>query len=454
MNIYNYFVESWSQKKHTLNSLEEILDWIELKKKSTTVNINKIPLSNCTSWFMDHKLGVIRNEKNCFFQIIGVQHILNGKTILEQPIILQDEIGYLGIITKIFNGVLYFLMQAKIEPGNLNNVQISPTIQATKSNFYQKHGGNKPPYLEYFLNLSGSRVIVDQLQSEQSSRFYKKRNRNMIILVEKEIEVLKSHIWMTLGQLKQLLKINNLVNMDTRTVISSIPFYKANIDQTYFNDKYLYNSLFNTDQVNIAEVYNKINNYKMFDNSIITLKPLSNLVGWNIYDHEISSKEFNEFKIVFCDIEIEGREVKKWNQPLVEALEKYSFVLFTKTTNDKRLFMVKLTSEIGCFDKIELGPSLQTKYSCYTHNLDVVHTLFTEKLKSYSNILYDVYLSEEGGRFFHEENRNLIIEINDDDITDLSNNYIWLDYKTLLHLIEFNNVVNIQLRNLLSLLEV
>ena len=69
-------------------------------------------------------------------------------------------------------------MQAKIEPGNVNKIQISPTIQATKSNFTQKHGGNKPKYLEYFLDNNNHKIIVDQIQSEQSSRFFKKRNNN------------------------------------------------------------------------------------------------------------------------------------------------------------------------------------------------------------------------------------------------------------------------------------
>ena len=49
-----------------------------------------------------------------------------------------------GIICKKINGKLNLLMQAKIEPGNVNCVQISPTIQATKSNFTQVHGGKLP----------------------------------------------------------------------------------------------------------------------------------------------------------------------------------------------------------------------------------------------------------------------------------------------------------------------
>ena len=43
----------------------------------------------------------------------------------KQPIINQPEIGFLGFITKEFNGILHFLVQAKVEPGNVNNVQIS-----------------------------------------------------------------------------------------------------------------------------------------------------------------------------------------------------------------------------------------------------------------------------------------------------------------------------------------
>lgn len=68
----------------------------------------------------------------------------------DQPIINQPEVGYLGFIVKEFNGVLHFLMQAKIEPGNVNHVQLSPTIQATRSNYTQVHQGAKRYILSTF----------------------------------------------------------------------------------------------------------------------------------------------------------------------------------------------------------------------------------------------------------------------------------------------------------------
>ena len=86
---------------------------------------------------------------------------------------------------------------------------------------------------DYFINASRYKIVVDQIQSEQSSRFLGKRNRNIIIELDEkdDIEVLDSHDWMTLPQIKELMRENNLVNMDTRTVLSCLPFsiYLSNV---------------------------------------------------------------------------------------------------------------------------------------------------------------------------------------------------------------------------------
>lgn len=453
MNIY-YALLGSRIKNDKFKNLDEILEWISSKNESINIKIEKVALDKCHPWFMNEDLGVIQNSNGGFFKVIGLKEFSGGEIILEQPILLQDDIGYLGIICKVIKGTLYFLMQAKVEPGNINKVQISPTVQATKSNFTQKHGGEKPAYLDYFLNASNYEIIIDQLQSEQSSRFYKKRNRNIIILVEEDVEVIDSHMWMTLGQIKELLKIDNLVNMDTRTVISSIPFHKANIVSDQIKDKSIYNSLYNDNVFDIVDFYHKVNNYKMFNDSVIKFVPLSDLEQWKITDFEIVSDKNKEFKVIFCDIEIEGREVKRWRQPLFEAIGKYTFGLFTTVKSDTRYFLVRLTPEVGCFDKLELGPTVQFHNRIEIKLKDSVQTLFLDKAQKHSNILYDVNLSEEGGRFYHEENRNIIIEIHKYEIDYLTDDYFWFDYKTLLYFMEFNNILNIQLRNLISLLEV
>ena len=240
--------------------------------KNTYISIRECSINDSTFWFYDDYNGEILNRKRSFFSIKGLRRFEEGVFVSEQPIIVQPEIGYLGIICRKIDGVLNFLMQAKIEPGNVNCVQISPTIQATKSNFTRAHGGKLPAYFELFENSERFEVIYDQIQSEQAARFYKKRNRNMIMAVDEEFEIYPNFRWMTLGQIKELMKIDNLVNMDTRTVLSGIPFVlnQATEDERKrikecFTDKALYKSIFESEtKFILPKIYQKLNNYKMF----------------------------------------------------------------------------------------------------------------------------------------------------------------------------------------------
>ena len=449
------FLESWNTIEG-INTTKSILDWIKDKNSSLQVSISKNRLSESNFWFFDSSDGKIKTINNSFFSIAGLQIFNNDLLVREHPVILQEEIGYLGIICKMIEGKLHFLMQAKIEPGNINKIQISPTIQATKSNFTQKHGGNKPPYLEYFLESNQSQIIVDQIQSEQSSRFYKKRNRNIIILVDKDIELLPSHAWLTLGQIKKLMRVNNLVNMDTRTVLSCIPWSFMDLSEDdaspFFKNKAFCRSVFNNDDINLSsKVFNRINDFKMFNDNHLSIVPLNSLSSWSFTDYEISSKTQDNFKVVFCNIEIEGREVRKWTQPLFEATGIATFVLIQKEIDGKLCFLVRLKSESGCFDKVELGPSIQLEPTD-SRDSNSFYRAFFDLVNKKTNIVFDGLLSEEGGRFYCEQNRNIILDVSDISDFPIPNDCFWLDFKTLSLLAQFNNVLNIQLRNLLSLL--
>lgn len=461
-NITIDIIKSWKMTEGNVNSTSDIMSWIYNLNMNTEVKIVEKAIGNDEFWFYDDYNGEVLNKKRSFFSIKGARYFINDVFIEEQPIIVQPEIGYLGIIGKKINGVLNFLMQAKIEPGNVNCVQISPTIQATKSNFTRVHGGKLPAYFKYFEEAYKYNVIYDQIQSEQSSRFLKKRNRNMIMIVDEDIEILNNYKWMTLGQIKKLMEIDNLVNMDTRTVLAGIPLSLVELNltlkseiQTLFKNQSFYKSIFNSDLEEMAiKVFQKINDYKMFNDVNVVTVPLSQLVNWNINEYGIECKDKYDFMVKYYDINIGGREVQHWTQPLFKSLGSSTFGIFCKNKNDKRLYLVSIRPELGCFDKVEIGPTVQFNTVCnMNYNFDVVEQLFIEKLNDKARVLYDVILSEEGGRFYHEQNRNVIIELNENDLEDVPSNYIWVDYGTLNYLVQFNNCLNIQLRNLISLLK-
>lgn len=466
MGITKDIIVSWAKEDSKVCSLNQIMDWIERRQNELRVEIKKIDFSYDGFWYYSEEDGYIRNKNNSFFQLAGYQEIEDDKIVNEQPIIIQSEIGYLGILCKKINGVLHFLMQAKIEPGNVNTIQISPTIQATKSNFTRKHGGSAPAYLEYFADTSNHRIIVDQIQSEQSSRFYKKRNRNIIIYLndDEQIDVFDSHKWMTLGQIKKLMNIDNLVNMDTRTVLSCIPFEIESLNneelqeiEGVFKDKTLYRSIFGQHSYShevFSRIFSKINDYKMYKKENSRLVPLKSLKSWNVDKKEIVCKSAYDFKVIYCYIEIEGREVNYWEQPLIEANGVAILGLFTSVINGERKFLVKIRHEIGCFDEAELGPTIQMEPTNPRNSVDKIENLFLKKIDEKKQCLKDVILSEEGGRFYHEQNRNVIIEIDENEVGKLPSDYFWVDFYLLNKMVQFNNCVNIQLRNLLSLLDI
>ena len=452
-----------------VNSFGSIHKWVMERNENTPVEITRIGLEACSPWHYDEGLGRITNANGAFFQISGLRKYERDlgtgerRLLMEQPVLLQDEIGYLGIICHEFDGVMHFLMQAKIEPGNVNKVQVSPTIQATRSNFLQLHGGRRPAYLEYFLNSGDYEIVVDQIQSEQSSRFLGKRNRNVVIHVSDEVEVLPTHMWMTLGQIKRLMRYDNLVNMDTRTVLSCIPWAEmpepgrdlasklGGIDGPLFSSMRAGDSL-----DGLTAAYHELNNYKMFDTSDVELISLEELSDWEMREDEICHKVSYPFRVIYCDISIEGREVKRWSQPLFEAQGEALFGLLACEFSGMLKVLVRVRPEIGCFDRAELAPTLQRETGALSAP-DEVEEQFLGLLNCGQGIACDVMLSEEGGRFFCEQNRNVIIRLSScpEGLRpgELPGGYLWLSLASLDLLMRANNALNIQLRNLLSLLD-
>lgn len=429
-----------------VNTIDEIIDWIDGINRSTTVKINEISLADDTFWFYDDYEGIVLNRRRSFFAVRGARFFVDDEFLHEQPVIAQQEIGFLGIIGKVIDGRLNFLMQAKIEPGNVNFVQLSPTLQATKSNFTRAHGGVLPPYFDYFENAHRYQVIYDQIQTEQASRFYKKRNRNIILLIEDDIEVLPNFKWMTIGQLKEMLKRKNLVNMSSRTVLSGLPHLIEGERDADLERQYL------------ADVFLVLNDYKMLHDTKSVFVPLNQLIDWKVDEYGIVSRKNAPFEIRFYDIAIEGREVSHWTQPLLKATGQGCFALPAREYQGRTEYLIKATPEIGSFDSLELGPAIQWE-STYIPDADhPVDRLFSDLLKRMpaEDILVDIVLSEEGGRFFQEQNRNMIVRIDANALPReaLPPEYMWIDFPTLCGLIMSGNALNIQLRNLISLISI
>ena len=183
---------------------KNVLKWLNDQRKKQLLNVQKIKLSKLSKWIYNNKEIYHKSKK--FFKITGlrVQSNFYNKKSWDQPIIIQNEIGILGIIKNIKTSK--YLLQAKVEPGNINKIQISPTVQATKSNYSRVHGGKTIPFIKYFKRRNKN----FSLQSEQAFRYYNKKNSNIITYVSKRIDLNEKFRWFSKIEILNLLKKKKL----------------------------------------------------------------------------------------------------------------------------------------------------------------------------------------------------------------------------------------------------
>lgn len=447
------FLRSALTTENPYNSTEHVLNWIREQNRKILVNVRQIPFADMLPMWQFDAEGNLRHVTGKFFSIEGIRVRTNYGNVAEweQPIINQPEIGYLGIITKEIDGILYFLLQAKVEPGNVNNVQLSPTLQATKSNYSQVHQGRKPLYLEYFLNAKPEQVLLDQLQSEQGARFLRKRNRNIIIKVDEEIPVYDNFIWLSLAQIKTLESIDNIVNMDTRTVISGIPLRLE--DGAELPNVWCASMLSEEQPYHkFTEILSWLTSLKCQYDLQVTSIPLNQVGHWRTTNTAIVHESGRYFKVIAAQVEINNREVKTWCQPLIAPAQQGLTAFVVKKINGTYHFLVQGKVESGNFDTVEMAPTVQCITDNYTgkNNQPFVEYVLHARPEQ---IKIDTLQSEEGGRFYQEQNRNLIIEADDSfPICDIPENYIWVTFQQLMLFLHFNNYLNIQSRSLLSLI--
>lgn len=462
-----HFLKSAFVKDGHFMATADVIGWLREQNEKVSVSVKNINFDQLDQWNVDAKKGNIHHRSGKFFTIDGIRVKTNWGSIPEwdQPIINQPEIGYLGIITKEFNGILHFLLQAKIEPGNINYVQLSPTLQATRSNYTQVHQGKRPLYIELFQNAKSSDILLDQIQSEQGARFLKKRNRNIIIRTNDEIPMHDNFIWLTLGQIKELLRYDNLINMDTRTVISGIPFGSFDSEVVDFysflgRDRYTNSyasgllktaltqegAIHSIDQI-ISFITKLKNDYELD----VTIIPLSRLRNWVWGVDEICHAEQKYFKIIAVKIEIDNREVTKWSQPMVQPAQEGLCAFVAKEINGLLHFAVQAKLECGNHDIVEFAPTVQCLTGNYRQTQEGALPFLEYVLNAKpEQIVFDTLQSEEGGRFFREQNRNMIVIAKDDLPDDLPDHFIWMTLHQLYIFLKFNNYLNIQARSLIS----
>jgi len=209
-------------------NISGVLAWLEEKKRTTPLKVTEIPVKELDKWSTDPVTGNISHISGRFFQIVGVKaEGAFDREVLSwtQPLMKQEECGILGILCKNKDGIRHYLLWAKYEPGSPVKHQLSPCIQATLSNLDRAHGGKKPRFAEYFeAGTTKGRTVFSVEHVEDPGRFYLKTNRCVLVEVPEDEDVGETDdfIWVTLPQVKKLLKIDRVMNSFTRAIFGNL----------------------------------------------------------------------------------------------------------------------------------------------------------------------------------------------------------------------------------------
>ena len=221
-NRLDQFIECVNEEE----GVDNILVWLKDIKDNLQAEVVEINLSDVSDgWNLNDETGNLEHQTGGFFKVIGIRtetSIRESGKGWNQPMVDQGtEASVVGLIRKKIDGVSKYLIEAKFEPGNYDRVLLSPTLQVTYDNLNSFHSGRKPLFSEYFHGDQKLGITMfEHWYPEDGGRFYKKRVKNMLVETEDDIDIPYNFAWMNMYQLKELLKIDNLMNPHLRSIIS------------------------------------------------------------------------------------------------------------------------------------------------------------------------------------------------------------------------------------------
>lgn len=452
-DIAQSFLQSARARVNRFHDFADTQRWLRDLRTNCGCRVVRVPLAELDQWYFDEQSGDLKHRSGRFFSVAGLHctPVWDAAAGWEQPIILQPEIGILGILTREFDGVRYFLMQAKMEPGNVNLVQLSPTMQATFSNYSQAHKGKLPPYTQYFLD-PNARVINSQLQSETGTRFFRKFNRNVLLDAgNDEVPLLPGFRWLTLYEIQQLMAEDDVVNMDSRSVLSNVvlPAAPAGDDEA---TAFLHSATTSPDTGldDLRTWLNAMRASLAIDTHHI---PLNAVREWVRDDWSVRHATRNYFEVAGVRVEGGAREVARWCQPLLKH-EGLGLSGFLCAEIDGVLrFLMQAKPEPGIVGSVELGPTVSLfDYQRRAGEGDKAPYLDYFLQAPAPAVLHSSIQSEEGGRFWNLRNHVLVVQAPDADAIERRDNFAWMTLAQLRALAQGESRVNSEARTLLSCL--
>jgi oxidase EvaA len=193
---------------------------------------------------------------------------------------------------------------------------------------------------------------------------------------------------------------------------------------------------------------------------LVTDIPLNDCKNWHIESdsgnivHE--SGEF--FTVHGIRVDIDSREVGMggWDQPILTQVGFDGGLLGILRQRFQGIphYLIEAKAEPGNYEKLQLSPTLQATFS----NLRRAHEgrkpnfshFFEDPKENESTVLYNQWMSEDGGRLHLKRNRGMLVEVPEGTVTEIPDGFIWLSMWQIKDLLNENAWINPHIRGIIA----
>jgi oxidase EvaA len=191
-------------------------------RQQHNVQTQLIGLNSLEKWVLGD--AAVQSAHESAFQVrqFAIEAAPREVSSWDQPLIVAPEQAEVVLLCQRFNGILHFLFQARSEIGFREGVQLGPTMQFTPGD--SSIVGDLSLDQRLLHGAERSRTILSCLHSDEGGRFYRCVSRYCVRLLPDDARIPPDQrlMWMTLGQMQQLIRRQGVFTNEARSLISML----------------------------------------------------------------------------------------------------------------------------------------------------------------------------------------------------------------------------------------
>ena len=398
--------------------------------------LRRVRAADADQWgYLD---GALQHRSGGFFSVNGVTDGESERVLLYQP-----QAAVTGVMTTRVEGRRWFLLQARAEPGCLDEVQFGPTVQSTPANFMRLHGGATTPYVEAFIRFEPDiSVIDDSTQLDLGARYLFKSKRSILLETSAPAEPRKAFVWTAAETVREAVSRSAFLNIDLRSILSVSRWSDDESSGELTPKSAMVRKSLQAPARSdvVGEAVTALSGVRPALRRFVPLDSLANwrrtAWGW------AENARIQGFSIDFFHLRAAYREISEWTQPLVNSVSEGHAVLACRERRGLLEVCVRARAEPGLATTSALAPT----YLRYPGEPgEAPAWLRPPQARLWSATVE----SDEGGRFYRDASGYEVVRV-DDASQRPDEASFWLRVSELKLLLGMSNVCTIQLRGVVS----